>query len=135
MIQETFEIEDKDYNKSFNGFLQLLSTVTKHDSNRAAIHIPTKMWQFYNLEEISKGFRIKVWLRDQKGNYFVKSAWGNLYSIKSKHSGRITIDLSLIPTDIEGKVVEVTIRYRQETFVGYGFTKKVDSHSMTRKKD
>ncbi len=136
MISETFRIKEKDFNKSYDGFLQILSTITQHDNHRAAIHIPVKLWDFYNLSDISKGYRVKIWLRDRTGNYLVSSEWGNLYSIKSKSSGRLTIDLSLIPTDIVGKVVEVTIRYQKATFPnGSACSYKVEALSMTRKID
>ena len=124
MIRELFKIEDEDYNRELDGFLQILSTISRHDKNRAAIHIPTKIWHFYKLDQIC-GRKPKVWIRDQNDNYFVNCEWGNLYGIKSKYSGRLMIDLSLIPEEFIGKVVEVTIRYRKPKLNG------ADSHSLT----
>ena len=112
MISDLFKIEDKDYNRELDGFLQILGTITEHDSRRAAIHIPTKIWTFYELSKIV-GRKPKVWLRDQSDTYFVSSEWANIYEIKSKCSGRLMIDLSVIPKRFIGKVVEVSIRYRK----------------------
>jgi len=130
MIDDLFIIADEDQEKQYDGFLQFPAKVTKHDDHRMAVHIPSKMWLFYKLGSMS--YRPKVWIRDSSGNFLVNCVFGNLNSIVSKSAGRLTLDLSDVPYGFEGKVVEVTIRYKKRKLEGI-FTSKVEAPTMSRK--
>ena len=131
MIGKMFKIKDKDYDRILDGFLQFLGTISRHDDQRAAIHIPTKIWTYYKLNEMT-GYRPMVWLRDREGEYFLKETFGNLYSIKSNNAGRLMIEITNVIDQYVGKVVEVTIRYRKAKIVDSMFTTEVEAPSMTR---
>ena len=131
MINKMFKIKDKDYDRSLDGFLQLLGTISRHDDHRAAIHIPTKYWTFYKLNEMT-GYRPMVWLREREGEYFLKETFGNLYGIKSNNAGRLMIEITNDIDQYVGKVVEVTFRYKKGKIVDSMFTTDIEAPSMER---
>lgn len=130
MINDFFKLDDEDLEKDYDGFLQFLAKVTRHDDHRVAIHIPSKMWLFYKLGSMS--YRPKVWLKSASGDYLVTAVFGNLNSISSKSAGRLTLDLSDIPYGYEGQVIQVTIRYKKKKLEGI-FSSDVEAPTMTRK--
>lgn len=110
-MSQTFHIND-DKEERYNGFLQFLGTLSQHDENRVAVHIPSKIWTFYDLNDRMRVYLPIVWLRDQDGDYFAEEIVANgMYPIRAKSSGRLVIDSDMISEDHVGDIVEVTIRY------------------------
>ena len=112
MIREQFKIAEKEYDSSFDGFLQFLGTISRHDDKRAALHVSSKIWMFYRLNEIDM-FKPKIWICSKDGTYLVNDTFVNISPVKS--AGRLIIDLDAIPEQFIGKVVKVTIRYAKST--------------------